>query len=60
MILVTVNSKYVNTIHSKYGKLREGQVYIVSSDWDFIKSDLFTQVGKAKKKREVTHGNSKR
>ena len=50
MIQVTVNPKYANTIHPEYGKLRDGQVYQVPSDWDFNKSDLFDKVEKKKKK----------
>ena len=48
MIEATVNPKYVNTIHPKYGKLREGQIYMMPKDWDFIKNDLFEKVKKKK------------
>jgi hypothetical protein len=50
VIEVTVNPKYVNTIHPEYGKLRAGQIYTVPKDWDFDKNDLFDKVKKEKKK----------
>lgn len=50
MIDATVNPKYVNTVHPEYGKLRDGQIYQVPADWDFIKNDLFKKVEKKKKK----------
>lgn len=50
MIEVTVKREYLNTIHPEYGKLREGQIYMVPKDWDFNKNDLFDKVKKEKKK----------